>query len=370
MAPLRPDVEALAHAHGFTTVRCAPVGPTPHGAAFRAWLDAGHHGSMGWLDQQVDVRLDPRTRLPTARTALVLAVHHHHRRPPDPGGRTGLVARYAWGRDYHNLVGKRLKRLRRALADLGVASWGGVDTAPILERSWAAAAGLGFTGKNTVQILPARTSWMLLAVLFLDVDLTPDTPLRDHCGRCRRCLDACPTDAFVGPRDLDARRCIAYWTIESRALAPRPLRAGIGRWVFGCDVCQEVCPHNAAPDEAAEDDLAPRHAFLDLDALLTADDDALVERFTGTPLRRPGGAGLKRNALLVLGNLGDPGGEDAARRGLEHADPVVRAAAVWSLARLGRPVHRWVDPDVGVQDELAAVRAGEVVPATGVAAGR
>jgi epoxyqueuosine reductase len=332
-----PDARALltglAHAHGFAHVRFASIAPTPHGEAFRAWLDAGHHAGLPWLETGVDVRLDPRLRLPEARTAMVLAIEHHHRRPPDPGGRTGLVARYAWGRDYHNLIGKRLKKLRRALDEAGIQSWGGVDTAPILERSWATAAGLGFSGKSSVQIVPARTSWMFLAVLFVSAEAEPDAPLRDHCGRCTRCLVGCPTDAFPAPHVLDARRCIAYWTIEAKGLPPPELRPRFGRWVFGCDVCQEVCPHNAAPPDPEEDDLLPRHAWLDLDELLLTPDDAVLERFTGTPLRRPGAVGLKRNALIVLGNLGDAGAEPAVAHTLTHPDPIVRDAAAWCLSR-------------------------------------
>jgi epoxyqueuosine reductase len=341
-------------------VRFARVGSTPHYAAYRAFLDQGWHGEMAWMADKLPVRADPRHRSPDARTAMVLAVHHHHRRPPDPGGLTGAVARYAWGRDYHNLVGKRLKKLRRTFREQGIASWGGVDTAPILERSWASASGLGFTGKNCVSILPAKTSWMFLAVLFLDVEVAPDAPLRDHCGRCRRCLDACPTDAFAGPRKLDARRCIAYWTIEASGLAPRELRPGFGRWVFGCDVCQEVCPHNVAAADPEEDDLLPRHAWLDLPELLATDDDALMTRFLGTPIRRPKAAGLKRNALLVLGNLTGEGIVPVALDALHHDAPVVRAAAVWCLARHGHLVdaddHPLVAAEVAAAPSVQRVR--------------
>jgi len=245
------------------------------------------------------------------------------------------VARYAWGRDYHNLIGKRLKRLRRDLRAEGVESWGGVDTAPIMERVWAQAAGIGFTGKNSVQFIPGRTSWMFLAVLFVDVPVEPDPPLfKDHCGTCSRCLVGCPTDAFAGPRQLDSRLCISYWTIEASALPPEPLRTRFGDWVFGCDVCQEVCPHNTDPPPADEDDFGPRHAWLDLDELLQTPDEALMERFIGTPLRRPKAHGLKRNALIVLANLGDPGGAESAELALQHSHPMVREAAEWCLRRL------------------------------------
>lgn len=331
------QLRALAHAAGFSIVRLARVRETPHAAFLDRWLARGRHAAMHWLVRGRDARVDPRARSPWARTAMVLAVHHHHRPPPDPGGRTGRVARYAWGRDYHNLVGKRLEKLRSALRDAGVRSWGGVDTAPILERAWADAAGVGFTGKNTVTIVPGSTSWMFLAVLFVDVEAAPDAPVaRDHCGTCVRCLVACPTRAFVGPRDLDAARCVSYWTIEAKGLAPPELLPGFGRWLFGCDDCQEVCPHNHAPPDPDEDDLGPRHAWIDLDELLATPDDALLERYRGTPLRRPGAAGLKRNALVVLGNLGDRGAMDGIERfGLTHPDPVVRAAAAWAVGRLG-----------------------------------
>lgn len=365
MTDARPLLESLASRVGFRVVRFTAVGPTPRIDAYDAWLGAGRHGELGYLARQRDERADARHRMPSAQTAMVLAVEHHHRRPPDPGGRTGVVARYAWGRDYHNLVDKRLKKLKRALDEAGVRSWGGVDTAPILERGWAEAAGLGFSGKNCMQIWPARGSWMLLATLFVDAAVaTHDAPLGDHCGRCARCLTACPTDAFVGPRDLDAGRCISYWTIEARGLAPLALRERFGRWFFGCDRCQEVCPHNVAAPDPDEDDLYPRHAWVDLDDLLATDDDALDARFTGTPLRRPGGAGLKRNALVVLGNLGDPGGIDAARLALQHPSPTVRAAAVWALARMGDTPLRYVRDDAAeVRDELAAQADGRVLPA-------
>jgi epoxyqueuosine reductase len=355
-------LRALAAAHGFDHVRIAALTPglgAPHAQAFNAWLDAGHDADMGWLRSTAAVRADPHARDATMRSAVVLAVDHPHRAPPDPGGLTGRVARYAWGRDYHNLIGKRLKRLAAALRAQGVRCWGGTDTAPILERSWATAAGLGFNGKNAVQILPARGSWLLLATLFVDVPLAPDAPLRDHCGRCQRCLVGCPTDAFTGPRVLDARRCIAYWTIEARGLPPRALRAGFGRWVFGCDVCQEVCPHNAAPPDDADAAAAftPRHAWLDLPELLATPDEALMERFLGTPLRRPGASGLKRNALLALANLGHPDALPAVEGALAHPAPVVRAAAVWALHALGAPVPAsFRDDDAEVAAELAAAR--------------
>jgi len=324
---------------GFAHLRVAAIGdapePCPRIEHLDSWLSAGRHADMDWIVRGRDVRANPRLRGEAARSAVVLSFEHHHQRPPDPGGLTGMVARYAWGRDYHNLVGKRLRKLLKRLRAAGIACWGGIDTAPIFERAWAAEAGLGFQGKNALQIWPAGGSWMFLAVIFTEEPLVPDAPLGDHCGSCTRCLDACPTGALVGPGQLDARACIAYWTIEARGAIPEALRPGFGRWVFGCDVCQEVCPHNVSPPEPDEDDLLPRNAWLDLEWLLTASDDAILARFLGTPIRRPGPNGLRRNAAVVLGNLGDPAAASALRRVADSGDPMVAEHARWALDRLG-----------------------------------
>lgn len=361
MSDPRELLKSIANRHGFSMVRFARIGPTPRFTAFEEWLSSGHHANLAWMHNAMDVRADPRNRLPEAQTAMVLGIPHHHKRPEDPGGATGLVARYAWGRDYHNLVGKRLRKLRKELTGIGIRNFGAVDTGPILERAWAEAAGLGFSGKNCMQILPARSSWLFLAVVFVDVTAEPDAPLGDHCGKCSRCLAACPTDAFVGPHELDASKCIAYWTIEARTIAPRSMRSRFGRWFFGCDICQEVCPHNTSAPDAEEADLLPRNAWIDLPGLLDTPDDALMERFIGTPLRRPGANGLKRNALIVLGNLGFDSAVPSARRAKEHKDPMVRAASIWCLARLDeRPSPTDTDPDKSVMDEINAVRNGEI----------
>lgn len=335
----REHLDALAHTHGFHVSRAAPITGGPRADGFTRWLARGRHADMGWLSRTRAVRVDPRQRAPWAKTALVLSICYAHQRPPRPSGRVGRVARYAWGRDYHNLMGKRLKRLTAALRDAGVRAWGGVDSAPILERDWAKRAGLGFTGKHTLQILPGSTSWMFLAVVFIDQDTVTDQPVtRDHCGSCQRCLVACPTDAFAAPYDLDASKCISYWTIEAKTMPPESLRLQFGDWVFGCDVCQEVCPHNHAPPQASEPDLEPRHAWLDLDDLLAATDEQLMSRFIGTPLRRPGAAGLKRNALIALANLGDSDAiENIERHAMRHTSALVREAAHWARGVLSAP---------------------------------
>jgi len=240
----------------------------------------------------------------------------------------------------------------------GIENWGGVDTAPILERAWAASAGVGFTGKNTLQIFPGGTSYFFLAVLFLTIEVAPPAPLGDHCGKCNRCLTGCPTDAFPSPWTLDANRCISYWTIEASTMPPPHLRAKFGRWIFGCDICQEVCPHNHAPTDAEEDDFLPRHAWLDLDALVLSADSALLEKFIGTPLRRPGPAGLKRNALIALANIGDEDAVPTALHALNHANPLVRSAAVWCLGSLNAQSQiPDTDEDPLVSREIALQRS-------------
>ncbi len=332
----RQTLTAYVEAHGLHAVAFATVGPTPRMDAFDGWLADGHHADMAWLQRRRDERADVSLKLKSARTAIAIALHHPHERPPDPGGRTGMVARYAWGRDYHNLVGKRIRKLQRNLRKQGIACWGGVDQAPILERAWAEAAGLGAVGKNTMLLRPGKGSWWLLAVVFVTIDVEPDVPItRDPCGSCTRCLVACPTQAFVGNRILDAGRCISYWTIEAHTLAPTSMLPQFGRWLFGCDVCQEVCPHNHDPADVDEPDLAPRYAWLDCDELLATPDEVLYARFEGSPLRRPGPIGLKRNAAVVLGNLGDPGAlASLTDFGLTHPSPVVVAASQWAIDRL------------------------------------
>jgi epoxyqueuosine reductase len=351
----RELIMQLATELGFQVVRFAQVRETPRMDAYDKWLSNGFHGNMEWMVKGRPERADPRARLASSKTALVLAMDYRQPRPPDPGGLTGKVAAYAWGRDYHNLIGKRLRKLRKHLWKNGIDNWGGVDTAPIVERTWAQLAGVGFVGKNTLTIRPGATSWFFLAVLFLDADVEPDAPIvRDHCGSCVRCLSACPTNAIVAPYIVDARKCISYWTIESPGLPPRAQRHAMGRWMFGCDDCQEVCPHNASEVLATEADFRPRNAWIDLPELLDTDDDMLMERFLGTPLRRPGAAGLKRNALLVLANLGDDRVLPQVRAAMTHPSPVVRASAVWCAHRLGDKRLPSTDLDELVMDEIIA----------------
>jgi len=324
---------------GFDHVRmCGVPQPAPGIDRFRRFLLDGRHAGMAWLERGLAPREDPALLVPRVRSAMVLGMSYGWPAPPDPGGLTGRVSCYAWGRDYHNLIGKRLRRLSKRLRSDGVGNFWSVDARPVIERAWAERAGLGTLGRNCCTLVPGRGSYLFLAGMLLDAPLLHDEPLPDwevHCGRCRRCLDACPTGAFIDSGVLDSRRCVSYWTIEHRGEIPIPMRAGIGRWVFGCDDCQEACPHNHDP-QATEVDFQPRPgaAWLDLDQLLRQDDDAIDRRFTGSPLRRARPAGLKRNACVVLGNLGDRAGRFSLQRALLHTDSSVQEAARWALDRL------------------------------------
>ncbi len=331
-------IRAAAARYGFHRVRFADATPAAGIDDFDQFLKEGRHGEMDYLVRGRDARACPGQLLAGAQSVVVLGTDYAHPRPPDPGGLTGKVASYAWGRDYHNLIGKRLRKLVRDLRREipGFDGYWSVDARPLIERAWAARAGLGFAAKNCMVIVPGETSYLFLAAILVNTPLPPDPAMGDHCGTCRRCLDACPTGAFTAPGQLDARRCISYLTIEHRGAIPESMRPMMGRWVFGCEDCQEVCPHNPAEPGSLEADLAPRpgHAWLDLPWVLRTPDDELDAHFEGSPLRRPGPAGLKRNAAVVLGNLGDRTARPALEHALGHPSASVVDHARWALDRL------------------------------------
>lgn len=327
---------------GFSRVGVARVEPLERESeALRRWIARGYHGSMQWMADTEEVRIDPTHAgmLPSARSVVVLATRYartDERRGPYPG----VVARYARGRDYHNVIGKRAQKLARLLRAEGHVARVSVDAFPVLERAWAQRAGVGFIGKNCLLIVPGVGSHVLLAALVTDAELPPDAPMRERCGSCRLCLDACPTDAFVAPRELDAERCISYLTIEHAGPIDEDLRAPLGEHLFGCDDCQDVCPFNRTappPSDTTVPFAADPRLDIDLDAVLPMDEAQFAEWAAGSPLQRPKREGLARNAALVLGNHGDkrhlPVLRDAAER-----DPseVVRDAARWAIARLER----------------------------------
>ncbi|HVR10995.1 MAG TPA: tRNA epoxyqueuosine(34) reductase QueG [Thermoanaerobaculia bacterium] len=335
-------LKGWALAAGFDRAGVATLEAAATGEAFVRWLARGDLAGMGYLERRLLARLQPATVLAGARSALCVALQYHPLAGErEPGGDLWPhVARYARGRDYHDVMGERLRALaaRIAAAFPGAGTRPYVDTGPVLERELAARAGLGAVGKNTNLLHRQGGSWFLLGELFLTLELAPDAPVADLCGRCTRCLDACPTGALPEPYRLDSRRCISYWTIEHRGELPAAARELVGDWVFGCDVCQEVCPwnHKAAGADHPELELPQDRGALDLVGLLLLDRDGYVARFRGSPMKRAKQEGLQRNAAVAMGNRGDRRYVPALAAALGGAgSAVVRGHAAWALGRLG-----------------------------------
>jgi epoxyqueuosine reductase len=330
---LTETVKARALALGFDRVAVGPASAVTHAAAFERWLAAGYGDGMAWIEDSRAERLEPGRLLPGVRSAVVVALNYGPR-ADDPSWDT--VSRYARGADYHDVMRPRLHQLRDYLSEAaGADCRASVDTSAVLERDLAAAAGLGWIGKNTNLITPGAGSYFFIGIVLTTAELVADRPVADHCGTCTACLDACPTGAFVAPWVLDARRCLAYLTIEHRGDVPDELKSHMRDWLFGCDICQEVCPWNRKAPAAREPALAPAAPLESLEALLTLDDAAFRARFRGTAISRAKRAGLARNAALMLGNRGERAAAPALRRALADPDEGVRRAAAWALDRLG-----------------------------------
>jgi epoxyqueuosine reductase len=314
--------------------------------ALREFIARGYHGDMGWLAATAERRGDPHKLWPEVRTVVVLGVNYAPQDDPlrQAGeAEAGVVSVYARGGDYHDTLKRRLKMLARWIDS----QWPGtlklfVDTAPVMEKPLAQQAGIGWQGKHTNLVSRAFGSWLFLGEIYLALELDPDPPEPDHCGSCRRCLDACPTAAFPAPHQLDARRCISYLTIEHRGMIPLELRPLIGNRIYGCDDCLAVCPWNKFARTAHEPDFLPRAALADprLAELAALDDAEFRRMFAGSPIRRTGRDRFLRNVLIAIGNAGPSHPEllAAVRRCLDDAAPLVRAAAVWALSRLSARV--------------------------------
>jgi epoxyqueuosine reductase len=338
---LTGSLKGEARRLGFVLSGACPAASPPGFSRFGEWLAAGFAGEMQYLASRAAAYEHPRHIMDGVRSVLMLAMPYRTVEPRGTEAGQGRVSRYAWGLDYHELIWRRLDELGRWLEARrpGCRVRGIVDTAPLLEREFAQLAGLGWVGKNTLLLNQELGSWFFLAALLTDVELVYDEPYRaDHCGTCTACLDACPTDAFVAPYVLDARKCISYLTIELREQIPSALRPGIGDWLFGCDVCQDVCPWNTRPRNAAQTDEpalqpAARMNPLDLIELFDLDDEAFRSRFRHTPLWRAKRRGLLRNAAIVLGNRPTAAAVHALRRGLADPEQLVREACEWALQR-------------------------------------
>lgn len=307
-AELAGQVKSWAVEENFDLCGIAEAGEADPQGRLRQWIGAGFHADMHWLARSRGVREDVRVKLPGAQSVVVVGRNYYSERPPEVSG-TGRVARYAWGRDYHRVLRKPLRRLAQKLDALepGAESYCCVDSGPVLERTWAARAGIGAVGKNSLILNRELGSWFFLGVILTTVRLEPDESIDDLCGTCTACLDACPTGAIVEAQVVDANRCISYHTIENRGDVPEPIAEQFSDWVFGCDICQEVCPWNRFRKVTNEADFHPRgdHAQPGLDTLQALSDEEFSAEFEGTPILRAKASGMRRNAAIAQRNAGD-----------------------------------------------------------------
>lgn len=340
------DLASATRAHaltlGFDACRFASAQADPALAnRLREWLDMGAHGDMAWMAETAERRASPKALWPEARAVVMLGMNYGPSDDPLAALEKkdcAAISVYARHRDYHDVIKGRLKQL----ASFMIKRAGGgdakvfVDTAPVMEKPLAQAAGLGWQGKHTNLVSRQFGSWLFLGAIFTDIPFLPDPPERDHCGSCRDCLDACPTRAFIGPYRLDARRCVSYLTIENKGPIPREFRAAMGNRVYGCDDCLAVCPWNKFAVVAREAKLAARPDLQNppLAELARLDDPGFRAHFSGSPVKRIGRARFLRNVLVAIGNSGDQALAPEAERLLSDSDPLVRGAAVWALARL------------------------------------
>ncbi len=348
ISQVEETIKSNARAAGFDLCGIAPVTPNPELQYFPEWLAAGHGGEMKYLESRNDSGELKRSSLenaaPWAKSVVVCAVNYNSENPYSTESHDksrGWISRYAWSKqDYHDALLVRLRllesQIKKASGETGFRSWSYVDTGPIVERVLAKYAGIGWQGKNTCIINQEMGSWLFLGVILTSLDLTPDIPAPDRCGSCTRCLDSCPTNAFLAPYKLDATRCISYLTIEKRGNIPEELREGIGNHVFGCDICQDVCPWNRAAPSSTAAEFGPRTELVNpaLEWLAEMSQEEFRSTFKRSPIKRAKFSGLRRNAAVAMGNSRDrkfiPQLEKMSRD--ENAD--VAEHARWALARL------------------------------------
>jgi epoxyqueuosine reductase len=335
-------IKSEAQRLGFDLVGISQAKLAPHEESFAEWLRQGFAGEMDYLPRTEELRRNPQRLMPWAISVVSVAMNYFtpYVRPKEPQGSKGWISRYAWGDDYHELIHNRLERLLafvREAHDGIVEGRAFVDSGPVLERGFAGIAGIGWIGKNTHLISPKKGSWFFLGELFLSLPLTYDQPIKDRCGKCDLCLKACPTGAFAGPYLLDARRCISYLTIELKGSIPRHLRPLLGNHVFGCDICQEVCPYNAKSQSTTDPSYSPRPGLYlpDLIELLSISTEDFRRRFRNSPMRRAKRRGLLRNVAVALGNLGSPDAVPALIRALDDDEALVREHVAWALGQIG-----------------------------------
>ena len=348
MTTLTAKTKALGNSLGFDIVGITTADrfARDEAAALERVNDGLMDGLPWYTAERVRKANSPRKLLDGARSVVSLAMSYNYGESEPKGqGPNGKIARYAWGDDYHDVMKKRLREFVAALPDIAgrpVRIRIFVDDGPMNDRAAAERAGIGWFGKNTNILNPTYGSWLLLGQVITDLDLVPDAPLKKNCGECVRCIDDCPTGAIVAPYVIDNRKCISYLTIELRGSIPRDLRPLVGDWVFGCDICQDVCPVNWKAAPALEPAFRKRHDFdaPTLLPLLELDDEAFRERFRGSPIKRAKRVGLQRNVCVALGNIGDPVAVPALAKVLESDESLLREHAAWALGKIGTPEAR------------------------------
>jgi epoxyqueuosine reductase len=357
IASISEQIKQRASEHGFDLAGIAGVEAAPELGQFKPWIESGRHGEMNYLaarNERGELKREALANAaPWARSVIVCAMNYNPDAPYSTHAgstREGWIARYAWSEtDYHDVVLARLRKLESDVAQLAAGhaekpfcSWCYVDTGPIVERVFAKYAGIGWIGKNTCILNEKLGSWLFLGVILTNLSLQPDLPSANRCGSCTRCLDACPTNAFVGPHELDATRCISYLTIEKRGAIPEDLREPMGRHVFGCDICQDVCPWNRKAPTLALEELQPKPARINpaLDWLAAMDAEKFREVFRRSPVKRTKLGGLKRNVAIAIGNSGDASLLGSAKRLANDEDPIVAEHGQWALQHLRRALGK------------------------------
>ncbi len=331
---MNPELVAFAHQLGFDLCRVATAGTPPHAAEFRQWLADGRAGEMTWLERNADRRTDPQAVVPGAQSIIVLGLNYWQ--PEAAETPDYRIARYAWGDDYHDVIARKLEQLDAWLTARGGRQRHYVDTGPVLERDFAALSGAGWQGKSTMLVHPKLGTFFFLAEILTTLPLEPDAAMPDHCGKCTRCITACPTGAITGPQQLDARRCISYLTIELKGAIPEEFRTAIGDRIYGCDACLDACPWNRFARASSESALAARDfvAGWKLRDFLGLDADKFRALFRKSPIKRIKRRGFLRNVCVALGNVGTADDLPALERAAQDPEPLIAEHAQWAIKQI------------------------------------
>jgi epoxyqueuosine reductase len=337
-AEIKRRLESYARQLGFDSCRVAACGAPVHANEFRNWLRQGEHGEMSYMERSAEKRRDPQKVLPGARSIVVLAMNYFQgaKSADATSAATGRIARYAWGDDYHEVIDARLEKIDDFLRQLGGQQKWYVDTGPILERDFAAQAGIGWHGKSTMLINEQLGAWFFLAEILTTLQLPPDEPVPDRCGTCERCIKACPTGAITAPHRLDARRCISYLTIELQGSIPLELRPLIGNRIFGCDDCLDACPWNRFARVSRETAFGARSAAMGMPLrdYLSLSDGEFRMLFKNSPIKRIKRRGFLRNVCVALGNVGDASDLPALERAAADPEPLITEHAAWAIEQI------------------------------------